>query len=84
MSCPMEPFEKLLTNTRICTTACVAPKVALDVVDLQCRSRSVEALAISRELLAVPVYKPLSSLWRVAGGRDVGRGVGSSAATARR
>lgn len=59
---PMKPIDDPLTLATMQTTTPLTSKVALDAVDLECRSRSVEALAISRELLAVPLYRPLRGM----------------------
>jgi hypothetical protein len=59
MAPPMKPFDDPLTLATMQTTARLARKATLDAVDLRCRSRSLEALAISRELLAMPLYRPL-------------------------
>ncbi|WFT80265.1 hypothetical protein QA634_34715 [Methylobacterium sp. CB376] len=37
--------------------------------DLECISRSREAIAISRELLSIPLYRPMCGLRRPRGGR---------------
>lgn len=54
----MKPINDRLTRATMRTNGRLARKAVLDAVDLQCRSRSMEALAISRELLAMPLYKP--------------------------